>query len=251
MKLLLFVLLLVATPAFATDNLYAIYAAGRYEDAIRAGTEAASAEGFAIAARAAMAEAAIKPEPCLACLKRAEGFARKAVAADSVYPDGHVWLAATLGLEARIQGMVQARANGGIAKAELDAALKNDPRHPYALAALGGWNIEIVRGGGALLAGLMYGAHEADGLALFDRAVQAAPGNVAVRYQIALSLAGYNPKKFRERIASELAAAIHATPQTEYEKFIQSRATELLALLKDNDSNAFAATVHLFQGYPA
>jgi hypothetical protein len=253
MRLLLCALLLIATPAAAADNLYALYASGRYDDAIRAGTQAGSAEGFAIAARAALAVAAMRPEPCLPCLRQAEDFARKAVAADIRQSDGHVWLAAALGLEGRIVGMVRARlANSPAeAKSQLDDALKDDPANPYALAALGGWHIEIVRAGGAFLARRLYDAREEDGLLLFDRAVKAAPDNVAVHYQIALSLAGYQPDRMRGRIAQELDAAIKATPQTEYEKFIQTRAAELQAAQAHGDANAFAAKVHQFQGYPS
>lgn len=250
MRMLAAALVLALTPAYAADNLYPIYAAGRYEEAIRAGSEAGTPEGLAIAARAAMAEAAMRPEPCLPCLQRAEILARKSIAAGSLYPDGHIWLAAALGLEGRIQGVLSARANVSVAKDELDAALRSDPRNAYALSATGAWNIELVRGGGALLAGLIYGAHEENGLALFDRAVQAAPGNVAVRYQIALSLAGFDPGKYRRRIAGELDAAIHDTPQTEYEKFIQNRAATLQALLNQGDDTGLARTVRQFQGYP-
>lgn len=250
MKRLAFVLLLIAAPASA-DQLYSLYASGQYQEAMRAGADARTSEGFAIAARAALAEAAMRPAPCLGCLRRAEDFARRAVAADTHDPDGHVWLAAALGLEGRIIGMVRARlANSpGQAKAELDAALKDDPGNAYALAAMGAWNIEIVRAGGGFLARTLYGAREADGMALFDRAVKAAPGNVAVRYQIALSLAGYKPNIFRARIAQELEAAIGDTPQTSYEKFIQTRAAELLASQKNADPEAFAAKVRAFQGY--
>jgi len=248
MRFLAVALALAVTPAYAADNLYPLYAAGRYDDAIRAGTEAGSAEGFAIAARAAMAQAVMQPQPCLPCLRRAEAFARESVAADNAYPDGHVWLAASLGLEGRIQGMIRARANVGVAKTELETVLRSDPRNAFALAGMGAWNIEIVRGGGALLAGLIYGAHEAEGLTLFDRAVQAAPDNVAVRYQIALCLAGYQPEKFHARIAQDLDAAIHSAPQTVYEKFIQARAAELLQA--QGDDAAFATKVRQFQGYP-
>src|ERR1700749_5107776 len=123
MRVLLFALLVIATPAAAADNLFSLYAGGHYDEAIHAGTQAGSAEGFAIAARAALAEAALSPEPCLACLKRAEDFARKAVAVGAQQSDGHVGLAAALGLEGRIVGLVRARlANSPAeAKAELDA----------------------------------------------------------------------------------------------------------------------------------
>ena len=252
MKILLLALVLLAAPAAAADGLFQIYASGRYDEAMRAGAAANTADGLAIAARAALADAAIRPQPCLDCLKRAEDFARRAMAADASRADGHVWLATSLGLQGRIIGMLRARlANSPEqAKAALDVALTDDPRNGYALAALGGWNVEVVRAGGSLLADLLYGATEKDGIALFDRAVAAAPGNVAVRYQIALVLAGFDPRKYRARLESEWNAAIRATPQTEYEKFIQIRAAELLVLLKKGDARAFAAKVRLYQGYP-
>ena len=54
----------------------------------------------------------------------------------------------------------------------------------------------------------------------------------------------------RGRIDSELEAAIRAIPETAYEKFVQSRAQELLTLLKRNDRDAFDAKLRTFQGYP-
>ena len=252
MKVVVFALVLLATNAAAADDLFSLYASGQYEVAMRQGAIANSAEGFAIAARAALADAAMRPQPCLDCLKRAEDFARRAVAADAGRSDGHVWLASALGLEGRITGLIRARLDNSPAQAReaLDTALKDDPSNAYALAAMGGWNIEVVRGGGAMLAKLLYGARVEDGIAFFDRAVKAAPGNVAVRYQIALVLSGFEPDKYRDRIAAELQVAIHNAPQTEYEKFVQARAAELLVLLEKNDSRAFAAKVRIFQGYP-
>jgi hypothetical protein len=251
MKWTFLALMLLATPA-AADEYYPLYAAGHYDEAMRLGASSGTAPGLAIAARAALADAAMRTEPCLPCLKRAEDFARRAVAADGAYPDGHVWLATALGLEGRIIGLIRARlANSPAeAKSELDVAMKDDSVNPYALAALGGWNIEIVRAGGSYLGRTLYGASEAEGLSLFDRAVKAAPGNVAVRYQIALVLAGYKPDIFRQRIADELDAAIGDRPQTAYEKFIQGRAADLRAALNRNDPDGFASKVRTYQGYP-
>ncbi len=120
-----------------------------------------------------------------------------------------------LGYEARIIGTVRARLKDAPAQAReaLDAAVADDPKNPYAVSALGGWHIEIVRGGGATLARLLYGATEGEAISLFDRAVKLAPGNVAVRYQIALSLAGFDAEKYRARITAELKAAASATPR--------------------------------------
>lgn len=251
MKAALLALLLTAAPADG-NGLFALYAQGHYEEAMRQGAAAGTSEGFAIAARAAMADAMMRPAPCLECLRRGETYARRAIAADPDAPDGHVWLAAALGYEARIVGLIRARLDDdpGQAKEHLDAALRINPDNGYALAALGGWNIEIVRTGGKFLARKLYDASLEQGIALFDRAVRAAPRNVAVRYQIALSLAGLNSETYRPRVESELDAAIHATPETAYEKFVQGRAAELLMLLKRDDRNAFETKLRAFQGYP-
>lgn len=251
MKAALLALMAAGAP-LDNNALFSLYAQGHYEDAMREGAAAGTAQGFAIAARAALADAMMQPEPCLACLKRGEGFARRAVATDWNAPDGHVWLAASLGYEARIVGLIRARLDNDPAQAKehLDAALKAQPDNAYALAALGGWNLEVVRTGGDFLARKLYDASREQGLMLFDRSARAAPRNVAVRYQIALSLAGFEPQLYRGRIESELDAAVHAAPETAYEKFVQGRASELLALLKRGDSDAFEAKLRIFQGYP-
>jgi hypothetical protein len=113
---------------------------------------------------------------------------------------------------------------------------------------LGGWHIEVVRGGGSTLARLIYGAKESEALALFDRAVRLAPDNVAVHYQIALSLAGFDAGKYHARIAAELKSSLSSAADTAYEKKIQGRAGELLGLL--NGRAAFDLRVRKYQGFP-
>lgn len=251
MKAFLLALLLSAGSA-DPNALYALYAQGHFAEAMRQGADSGTSAGYAIAARAAMAVAMMRPKPCLDCLERGEAFARRAVAADPNNADARVWLATSLGYEARIEGLIWARLRDdpGRAKDNLDAALKSDPGNAYALAALGGWNVAIVRAGGSFLARQFYDATMAQGLALFDRAVAAAPDNVAVHYQIALSLAGFGPNRYRDRMMSELKAAIRSTPATVYEKFVQDRARQLLALLTGGTGDAFEETVRRFQGYP-
>jgi tetratricopeptide (TPR) repeat protein len=250
MKAALLALLLAAPPE--NSALFSLYAQGRYEEAMRQGAVAGDAAGFAIAARAAMADAMMKPAPCLECLKRGEAYARRAVAADKDAPDGHIWLAAALGYEARIVGLVRARLDNDPAQARenLETALRLQPDNAYALAALGGWNVEVVRAGGKFLARKFYDASLEQGISFFDRAARAAPRNVAVRYQIALSLAGLDRSTHSGRVENELEAAIRAAPETAYEKFVQTRAGELLALLKQGDREVFDEKVRVYQGYP-
>ena len=241
-----------AAQAATTEEIFALYARGDYEQAVRQGEASHTAPGLAIAARAVLAQDVLGEAPCLSCLERAEALARQAVAADPHFALGQVWLAVALGYQARIIGAVKARLKNSPAqsRAALDAAIADDPRNAFAVSALGGWHIEIVRGGGAFLARLAYGARESEALALFDRAVRLAPGNVAVRYQIALSLAGFNAGKYRARIVTELKASLAATPETAYEKKIQGRAAELLGLMNQDAHDAFDLRVRKYQGFP-
>jgi len=252
-KALLLALLLLAPPAAAatTDEIFATYARGDYEQAVRLGEAAQTAPGLAIAARAVLADEVLRDTPCLSCLERAESLSRQAVAADPHFAFGQVWLAVSLGYQARIIGAVKARLKDSPAQSRkaLDAAVADDPKNAFAVSALGGWHIEIVRGGGAFLARLTYGARESQALALFDRADRLAPGNVAVHYQIALSLAGFDPAKYRARVAAELHASLSSPAQTAYEKKIQGRSAELLGLMNQGAQDAFENRVRKYQGF--
>ncbi|HJS45822.1 MAG TPA: hypothetical protein VJ753_05415 [Rhizomicrobium sp.] len=245
-------LLLIPVSAWAatSDEIFAVYAKGDYQQAARLGEASHTAPGLAIAARAVLADAVLRDTPCLSCLERAESLSRQAVAADPHHGFGQVWLAVALGYQARITGAVKARMKNAPAqsKTALETAVADDSRNAYAVSALGGWHIEVVRGGGATLARLFYGARESTALSLFDRSVSLAPDNVAVRYQIGLSLAGFDPDKYHMRIASELKSAVAAVPATAYEKRIQARAQELLDLL--NQRQAFDLRVRKYQGFP-
>ena len=248
----LFLLLPMAAHGATVDDIFAAYAKGDYEQAVKLGEASRTAPGFAIAARAVLADAVLRDTPCMPCLDRAEKLSRQAVAADPHHAFGQVWLAVSLGYQSRIMGKVRARLRDapGQSKAALDVALAAEPKNAFTVSALGGWHIEIVRGGGSYLAQLLYGATEAEGLALFDRAVKLAPGNVAVHYQVALSLLGFDDAKYRSRIATELRAAMASNPVTSYEKAMQGRAGELLSLISRGQHDALEAKVRIFQGYP-
>ena len=239
------------TASASADDALSLYQAGKYEPAIAAAVAQNNATGFALAARAALGEA-LTQKPCLSCLQRAEGFARKAIAADAHLPDGHTYLAVCLGYQARIIGTVRARLAGYAedSKTNLDVALASDPHNVLALMALGGWNIEIVHSGGAMMANMLYGATVEKGTKLFEAAFKAAPGNIVARYQYALGLGGLDPKTYRSEVSDALSRASSGTPTTAYETFIQGRARELLAAYTKGDMTEFYRLVRRDQGYP-
>jgi tetratricopeptide (TPR) repeat protein len=250
--ILLMLLVPLSARAASDDEIFAAYAHGEYEQAIRMGEASGTAPGLAIAARAALADDVLRDAPCLACLERAEKLARQAIAVDPHNAFGQVWLAVALGYQARIIGALKARMKNMPAqsRAALERAVADEPGNAFAASALGGWHIEVVRGGGATLARLFYGARESEAIGLFDRAVRLAPGNVAVRYQIALSLAGFDAAKYQARIVSELKASISDRPETAYEKKVQARAAELLGLMNQSGHDAFDTRVRKYQGFP-
>jgi hypothetical protein len=157
-----------------------------------------------------------------------------------------------MGYEARAVGPVWARAHNypGQARHELDAALALDSHDAWALGALGGWNVEIVRTGGDYLARLFYGASVDEGLAAFAAAFRSAPDNLSIRYQYALSLSGYDADRFRHEIDDAFARVARLRPTSAYETTAQRRAVELAGLLKKGDRDGFNAKVRQYQGYP-
>ena len=229
-----------------------LYRQGKYDAAISAGTAQGDAQGFAVAARAELAVEAMRDAPCLVCIHRAQDDAKKAIAADPKLPEAHVFLAAALGYESRVIGMIAAGTRGFAwkGKAQIDQALALDAGNPWALAARGGWNIEVVRIGGRTLARWIYGASIERGLSDFKAAFAAAPENPVLHYQYALSLAGYDPQTYRGEIDDALARARTLKAMTAYEALIQSRAKELQDALKANDDALFARLVRRDQGYP-
>jgi tetratricopeptide (TPR) repeat protein len=248
----LFVVLLASSGAAAAETPLQLFTAGQYARAEAAGIAQNDTAGFAIAARAVLAEDMTRAEPCIDCLKRAEDLSRRAIAGDPKEPEGHIYLAAAMGFRARIIGDIAAQSEGlaNKAKTELDAALAADPNDAWALAALGSWHIEIVRGAGPALARWLFGARFATGQDYYAKAFAVAPDNLVLHYQYALALAAYDLPGHRNDVESELERAADATPSSAYETFARNRARELLDTLKHGDETETVRQVRRDQGYP-
>lgn len=244
-------LTVVASPVHAASP-RELYVAGRFAEAERAAMAQGTAGGYALAARAELAAETMRTEPCLECLKRAEDYALRAIAADPRLVEGHIEYVIAIGFEARLIGMIEAHFKGYAEKAKqhINAALATDPGNPWAWAALGNWNIEIVQNGGAALARLMYGATIRNGLADFAKAMAAAPDSLVLQYHYALALAAYDRDFYRGAIANALTRAAAGTPRTAYETFARKCARDLLAAWKSGDMQTFDRLVRHDQGYP-
>jgi hypothetical protein len=229
-----------------------LYVEGKYDVAKAAGIAQNDAAGFVVAARASLALEMQREQPCLTCVRDIEALAQRAIAADPKMPEGQLYYAVALGYESRIIGQMAAVSKNyaSEAKKHLDAALASAPDNGWALAALGGWNIEIVRAGGPMLARMLYGASVERGLADFAKAFQAMPDNIVLRYQYALSLSGFDLTTYRKDVKDALERASSGRPQTAYEIFAQTRARALRDALKKGDASAYLTLVRHDQGYP-
>ncbi|HEV2563049.1 MAG TPA: hypothetical protein VGT78_13000 [Rhizomicrobium sp.] len=232
---------------------YQLYRAGKYADAIAAGTAEKSARGYALASAAEIGDAALHIPPCMECVKSAENYARQAIAADPNLPEGHIFLAVALGLDSHIIGSVSAlsKGYGNESKANIEEAVKLAPKNARAWGTLGGWNIEVVRAAGSMIASWQYGATPEKGIELFNKGIALDPNNLVLHYQFALSLASLDADKYHDMIQKELADAASLTPDTAYDRMSKKRAEELLALLKAGDKDGFATTAKKYQGFPA
>ena len=253
MKLLSSVCVLLALSApLRAETARELYVTGKFAEAESTAIAEGGAAGYALAARADLAAEMMRSEPCMPCIEHAEELARRAVDANPKLPEGQVELVVALGCESRLLGPVKAHFRGLAkeAKLHIDAAIADDPGDAWAWATLGSWNIEITRHAGPALARWLYQASIGAGLAAYGKALAAAPDNVVVHYQYALSLAGYSRNAYRDTIENALSNAIADVPQSAYEKFAQKNARELLAALKSGDMNAFDDLVRRDQGYP-
>jgi hypothetical protein len=253
MKLLLAA---IAFAAFAPSALAStpreLYVAGKFDQAERAALAEGTAAGFALAARSELAAETMRASPCMECLKHAEQLAQRAIDANPKLAEAHIEYVIALGYEARVVGMIQAQFRGFAKKAKehIDAALAVDPGNPWAWAALGNWNIEIVADGGPTMARILYGATAAKGLADFARAFAAEPDSLVLQYHYALALASYDRNVYRDTIMNALTRAAAGVPKTVYEFFAKNCARELLATLRSGDMQSFDRLVRHDQGYP-
>ncbi|HYM18130.1 MAG TPA: hypothetical protein VEU06_06170 [Micropepsaceae bacterium] len=244
---------LTSSEAAMNPSAVELYRSGQYEAAIAKGETVGDDENLTIAAQAALAVTTLKGEPCLDCAKRAEALARRAIAADPERPRAYVCLVASMAFESRIIGVYASQTEHlpDDARRALDKALMLAPDDPWALTAMGGWHLEVVRSGGRIWSRILYGARLNDGIDYFKRAVAADPDNplIALNYALSLSSVAFNNR--RDEIRGALETAVKAMPHDAYEAAMKARAVKLKDLLEKNARGEYLALASSYLGFPA
>lgn len=241
------------TPATALSA----YNAGNYLLAASIAEAAGTPGSLAFAARARNADAVTRDKGlCFECLVKAEATAQAAIRADRsqrpAMAQAFVQLAISIGLRGRLLDASEAQAEGLAEKgrAAIDRALELDPQNAWARASLGGWHLEIVRRGGPVLASVMYGASEREGLKNLRSTVAQNPANLLLSYHFALSILALDPDRFRAEAASALKSGETDSTANAMTAFTRKRADKLAELLKVGTPDEIETLVRTFQGYP-
>ncbi|MDZ4869440.1 MAG: hypothetical protein SGI91_19125 [Alphaproteobacteria bacterium] len=228
------------------------YADGKFIVAASVGETEGSADALAFAARARIADAITRDDLCLECLIKAEATAQAAISRDPNQAEGYVQLAIAIGFRGRLVSTMDAQAEGLAEKgrAAIDRARELDPLNSWARASLGGWHLEIVRRAGSILASVLYGANEEEGLSNFRAAIEEDPGSLLLHYHYALSILALDEERFRDEALAALEAGLKDTRADTTTAFTRQRALTLIEKLKTGPQDDIERLVHQYQGYP-
>jgi hypothetical protein len=152
-----------------------------------------------------------------ALYKKAEGYARRAVAVNGADADGHFQLARAIGRTAQTMGSRDRVKYAAVIRDEALAALKINPKHDGALHVMGVWNAEVMRLSGIarfmaknFLGGKIFdSASWNDAQHYLEQAVEIAPTRLVHRIDLAeVYLDRNNTAKAREQLDYVLRAPV-------------------------------------------
>lgn len=169
---------------------------------------------------------------------RAEGLARRALAADSMGPEGHFAVAATVGRASLGMGKKERIRRAKVIRDEALRTLALDPSHDGAYHVLGRWNAEIMRLSGLsrffarsfLGAGIFGQASWEAAVANLQKAVELDPERIYHRLELARIYA--DRKRFQE--AQDQLGRIQSLPDRELlDPLYRERAAALARRIAD------------------
>ena len=162
--------------------------------------------------------------------RRAEGYARRAVAANSADAEAHFHLARAVGVAALALGVRDRVKYANEVRAEALRALELDPKHPGALHVMGVWNAEVMRLSGfersiarTFLGGKVFGsASWADAVRYMEEAVAIDPSRLTHRLDLARIYRDRGEKaKAREQYEAVIRGTVTDFNDAEYKRLAE------------------------------
>ena len=239
--------LLLAAPAWASQTADAARAQlldGRYADAQATALSEPGVDGLLVAAEAMAAEIMLMKTPdAKDTAKAALKLTDRALEMDPGNTEALFLKAMHQGFRTRSSSKLSIVMGGmiGDTKDDIEAFATAAPGDPRADALRGAWHLGIVRAAGDG----KFGASLDDGMAAYDRAVAALPGDVNVLSNYAFSLIVLDKPQLLPR-AKELLGQLEATPATDaFARETKARMMTLKAVADDYDALQAAARVLL------
>lgn len=232
-----------------------LYESGAFEAAAKLAETGDSSESLTLAARSRLAYLSYvnRKAASFAALEGCAALAERAIAQDPRNVEAHLQYVVALGFMGRVAGNIRAHLAGYAtdARTHLDTALRLDPENGWAHGMLGAWHMEIVRKGGAFLAGSIYGAKLDKGIALYQRALQLDPDNPVLHYEFGLALTAQDMRRFGTQAETQLRQALALPARNAFEQLAQQRAQQLLIALATRNRTIVAAAIRVQTEFPA
>ncbi|GGR44745.1 hypothetical protein GCM10008959_02280 [Deinococcus seoulensis] len=220
--------LAVTASAQSVQAATSLFDQGKWQEAATAAAALNSSAGFALAAEATTAGAALVPDnQKKALFEKAQGYAKQAIAKDKNNAEAYFEMARAQGRLAQFSGILQSLGLAGDMKKNLDMAIKLDPKLTGAYVALGLWNANLVSKGSVVVR--ITSADKNQIVPNFEKAISLEP-DVAIHrieYANALILQGR-----KAEAATQLQKAVSIPANTFWEKRDLEAAKATLAKLK-------------------
>lgn len=230
--------LLFAAPAWGSSaaEVRGLIASGEYEAARQLAETLASAEGYALAAESLSAQILLGEVRKLnKHSKQARALSEKALALDPALYNAQLQYVLSDGFVTRTSGDLTAwrkkLPSKTLAKIQaFRAAYSGDPK---GAALEGAWHLGVIRKTGEKNGGKWFGASLAEGERLYAEARAAAPNDVLIETNYALSLLVLDRETYAPKVRSLLeAVATMPAPDDLYKK-VQDKAAKILAASDD------------------
>lgn len=195
----------------AAQHAWRLFHQGEFAAAVAAGLEAGGAGITAANKAQAIYANGVEPREAsrIALFEEVMRRAEQQAAAEPKNANAHYLYAYAAGRYSQRISVAKALAQGygGKIRAALETALRLQPKHAEAHAAMGAYHAEIIDKVGALVGGLTYGAKREAGEEHFRKALKLAPDSPIVRIEMANGLVLMHGRKAVARAAELYAEA--------------------------------------------